>query len=167
MGLAFGVPVVLAVFEPESGRERRLPGVGGRAIRHEQALDRRFVLQSAQSDIEVNRVSMLPVRLLLSDPLHCVHAILKCRSGIQLQHAAGFVVDQHVTCREEADLPGRDHFFGDVGPRPETADSTFEEIEVVGALAHTTWVPAQLVELCAVERTVDRGEADFHIAPVG
>ena len=56
VGFTIGVPVVFPVFEPKAGSKRGLPGVGGRTIRHEQALDRRLVLQAAEADMEVGRV---------------------------------------------------------------------------------------------------------------
>ena len=47
MRFAVGVPVVDPVLEPQLPGERRQPGVGRRAVRHEQLRDRRLVLEPA------------------------------------------------------------------------------------------------------------------------
>lgn len=80
---------------------------------------------------------------------------------------AGFVVDQDVARRDEIGLARLDDLFGPVRSGILRAHPAFEDIAVVRARADAAGQPAEFIRLGAVERRVNRRQADlFRVACV-
>jgi hypothetical protein len=70
----------------------------------------------------------------LGEPLlEVIHDRLQGGGRIELQHLAGFLVDQRVARREEVDVPGLGNLVGPVGAGVDTSKPTLEDVAVVRA----------------------------------